>query len=248
MYMIHGIHVSGNHYVCRPDDGALIHVCDHPLARPAPSLSRLWCLGTTNNLMPVASSSGRTLVFADYEESSDPDVILEAQMAAEIALNGAPAHTHIADYSLGLDPRCLVFMEDGEWVPIEYVGIGARLFNGARVIGVIREVCESVCVSPGGIIVSAAQLIHADRVRGWLRAGTMWPIQEAPAGSVLVHLMIDGGQNITIANTAEVLTVRDYAEVTSLDMQAPYDIAVGTRKVEALRNLETIAETTTNEQ
>jgi hypothetical protein len=225
MYILHGIHVSGNHYVCRPEDGALIHVSDHPLARSAPTLPRLWCLGTTNNLMSVASSSGRTIVFADYEESSDPAVVLEAQMTAEIALNGAPAHTHIADYSLGLDSRVLVFMEDGAWMPIEHVGIGARLSSGARVIGVIREVCESVCVSPGGIVVSAAQLIYADRVRGWLRAGTMWPAQEAP-NTVLVHLMIDGGQNITIANTTEVLTVRDYAEVSSLDMQAPYDIAI----------------------
>lgn len=248
MYMLHGIHVSGNHYICRPENGTLIHVCDHPDAKPAACLPRLWCIGTTNNLMSVYAPSGRTLVFADYEESSDPAVILEAQMAAEIALNGCPAHTHLADYSLGLDPRVLVFMEDGGWLPIDRVRIGMRLASGDAVIGTIREECDAVCVSPGGIVVSAAQLVFADRKRGWVRAGTVWPVGLG-RGSILVHLMVSGGQNITIANTAEVLTVRDYAEVTSLDMQAPYDFALATRKVEAGRNLGSIPETTTtNEQ
>jgi hypothetical protein len=125
-------------------------------------------------------------------------------------------------------------MEDGGWLPIEHVGIGARLASGDAVIGTIREECESVCVSPGGIVVSAAQLIYMDRVRGWVRAGTVLPVTSGQ-GSILVHLMVSGGHNITIANTVEVLTVRDYAEITSLDIQTPYDSALATRKVEVHR-------------
>lgn len=221
MYRAHGVHVSGNHYICQPHDGAMVHVREYAGATVAEPLQRLWCLGTSTNIIPVQAPSGRTVLFADYEESSDPAVIAAAQRMAEVALNGAANGPIVEDYSLGLDPRALILMEGGDWAPLHTIAVGSRLSNGAVVKGVIREICEAICESPtSGLCVSAAQLIRGPDGR-WVRATTVWPLKEIPL--ILYHLMIDNNASIQMANGHEVLEVRDYAEVTSLDMQAPYD-------------------------
>jgi hypothetical protein len=217
MYKIHGIHVSGNHYVAG-DDGVLVRVDEHPAAVPAPELERLWCLGTSTNLIPIQTSSGRTLIFADYEESSEPDVIAAAQRIAEEAL-GQEAGPTVPDYSLGLDRRLRVLMADGSWVPIPAVKIGDVTQSGGRVVGLIQEVCDSVCRGPGGCVVSAAQLVWVDR---WTRAAHVWPAY-CTEEMVFYHLMIDNDEPIAVGYNGAQFLVRDYAEITSRDIQAPYD-------------------------
>jgi len=211
MVRVHGVHVSTNHYLNGRKAG------EHPAAVAAEQLSRLWCLGTSNNVIPIVTEMG-DINYADYEESSDPDVIAEAQRISEKALNAIQGPT-VSDYSLGLDPTLLVFLKSGVWKPLMHVQIGDELMGGSHVTGIIEEVCAQQCESPGGHYVSAAQLIQYEG--RWIRATNVWPTYQI--NSVLHHLMTSNGAQITVGGDEEVFNVRDYTEIASMDMQAPYD-------------------------
>jgi hypothetical protein len=234
MFRINGIHVSGNHYVREPELGEMVHAAEHPDAIPAESLPRIWCLATSNNWIPVQRDNGRVLMCADYEESYDPSVIAEAQKAAERALNG-PAwipSSPVADFSLGVDPAALVLLQDGSTKPIANVEIGDVLVNGARIMGVIREICETQChLLQSSTVVSAAQLIFCDGK--WQRATNRFaPVTTDIARSELCHLMLVGGEDQIIQimdpQTQRSYLLRDYAEVEDDVVQAPYDRAMMT--------------------
>lgn len=214
MVWIDGIHVSTNHYI---QETGMIPAGRHPAATPAPRLNRLWCLATNTNRIPIM---GRTRVheFADYEESSDPSVIAEAQRIAEATLNDGHVGPVVPDYSLGLDPTLLVLMKNNTWKPIAQICIGDELMGGTRVSGIIRELCEAQCKTSGGHYVSAAQLVyHGDR---WVRAAHIWP--SVSHSSELCQLMLNNNAFITVGGDGEVFNVRDYAEAGA-EMQAPYD-------------------------
>ena len=219
MVYLNGVHVSTNHYLQGSKVG------EHPEALEGEQLSRLWCLGTSNNIIPIVTEIG-DMDFADYEESSDPAVIAEAQRIAEKALNAVQGPI-VPDYSLGLDPTLLVLMKHGAWKSLQHVQIGEELVGGAKVTGLIEEVCAHQCKSPAGHYVSAAQLIrHEGR---WVRAANVWPTVKAQY-NILYHLMTSNGDSITVGGDGEVFIVRDYAEIASMDIQAPYD-----KKVTELR-------------
>jgi hypothetical protein len=222
MVSIRGVHVSGNHQV-RDHDGTWIRADAHPDAVPMPREPQILCLGTTTNTIPVvAPGGGSDLIFTDYEESSDPEVIEAAQASAEIALNRSSAAIGptVWDYSLGLDPTSLVQMASGSWIPLSTIRIGDRMAGGARVIGLVDELCETVCVLPDGLLVSAAQLVE---VQGrWVRAAHHWRTAGAGESMVLMHLLIAGGDgSFMISSGDHEFRVRDYQEWSG--SQAVYD-------------------------
>jgi hypothetical protein len=229
MFRIHGVHVSGNHYVREPEMGDMIHAEEHPDAVPAESLPEIWCLATSNNWIPVMKADGLVLMCADYEESYDPLIIAEAQMAAERILNGPTwmVGPCVPDFGLGIDPDALVTMKGGSTRPLVDVNLGDVLVNGARVVGVIREECTTMVYLPHSeIAISAAQLVlHNGH---WLRAGNIFATAVAP--QILCHLMLAGGNdqviNIMDPHTLRPYILRDYAEVEDEAVQTPYDQAM----------------------
>ena len=80
LYVIHGIHVTGDHLVVMAD-GSLRPVRDHPDAEPVDLTVRdwlsggreLWCLTTTTRRIPLVSVAGTDLLFADWEEIEAED-------------------------------------------------------------------------------------------------------------------------------------------------------------------------------
>ena len=219
MVRIHGIHVSGNHYVRGPN-GVMVQAKDHPAATSALSIPFIHCLSTSNNLLPIITDMNTTMTFADYEESSDPAVIAEAQRIAEETLNG-PDNTMrptVSDYSLGLDPTFTVLLNNGAWIPLSSVKIGDILMGGASVSGIVREVCNLQCRTPAGHYVSAAQLILYNG--SWIRAAHVWPTS-TQMGDILFHLFVSNNGSFIVGGDGEQWIVRDYAEVA--DTQAPYD-------------------------
>ena len=223
MCRLFGIHVSANHYI-KTENGQMIRVGDHPDAVAAECLPRLWCLGTSTHTIPVD-----LITFADYEESSDPAVIAEAQRIAEMELNkGLPPGPTVPDYGLGLDPSFHVHMVSGAWKPITQVRIDDQLMGGGIVKGVISEMCEKQVKLPGGNWVSAAQLLLWEGV--WRRAANIWPSHNRE--TTMYHLMVTANLPFTIRNEGEVFVVWDYAELTSEAIQKPYD-AVLTNKVDS---------------
>jgi hypothetical protein len=91
--------------------------------------------------------------------------------------------------------------------------------GGGTVIGLIEEVCDLQCRTPAGHRVSAAQLVFHEGK--WVRAAHIYSAVEDD--TILSHLMVTNNAPIIVGGDGEVLQVRDYAEVTSLDIQAPYD-------------------------
>jgi len=249
MCRLFGVHVSANHYVLAGKQ--MIQVGEHCAATDAETLPRLWCLGTSTHRIPVQTGDMH-LTFADYEESSDPAVIAETQRIAEMELNknltldpkelvagsyfpraevagscfprAEVAGPTVPDYGLGLDPSFHVNLANGSWVPITNVRIDDALMGGGIVKGVIKELCETQVKTPGGHWVSAAQLILYEGK--WQRAANIWPMAAYERETIMYHLMVTANASITIRSEEEVFIVRDYAELTSLAVQAPYDKAL----------------------
>lgn len=220
MVRIRGVHVSGNHAVrqeCR-----WVRADAHPDAVDAEELSRILCLGTSDNRIPIMGDDGRVLIFTDYEETDNPDVVAEAQAAAEAELGMPTGLPPVEDYGLGLDPQFQVILADGRRKPLEDIVIGDCLAGGGRVRGVIREECEHSVVTPGGRFVSAAQILGFSR--GWQRAVRIWPAREVMGRRILRQLMLDESVSFQIQDAdGMIYTVRDYTEVSGGITQAPYD-------------------------
>lgn len=234
MVNIAGIHVSANHYL-RDHSDSMVRADAHPLALPAASRADLVCLGTTTNTIPIVAASGSIMEFADYEESEEPAVVAAAQAAAERALGNPNPGPPIADYSLGLDPMFQIPLRNGRSVPLADIVVGDLLENGSRVLGVIHEECQTVCCSPGGLWISAAQLVFQPEQGGWTRAARIWPAQQwqtqQQQSRILVHLLLTGGDGSFTAMDGRgvgFLKFRDYAE--HADTQAPYDACLSTKK------------------
>jgi hypothetical protein len=214
MVRLHGIHVSGNHSLLggkRADE--------HPDAVPAESVDVMLCIATTNHRIPVVTCSGdRVVTFTDYEESSDPQVIAEAQRAAEVALGDSVGET-VPDFSLGLDPNLYIGMYSGSWKRLDTLELGDRLARGADVVGIIRETCATCVKSPAGNVFSAAQLIRCEN--GWKRAAYVYP---AISGEyILHHVIVSDNSSLYVYGNTEFLFVRDYAEYHDHAVQSPYD-------------------------
>jgi hypothetical protein len=213
MVSVHGVHVSGNHYL-RDPSGNWIRADAHPAAVPVPVRPLIWCLGTTTNTIPVVSVGGGDLEFTDYEETSDPAVVAAAQALSERTLNGTVGPT-VPDYSLGLSPHALVAMENGGWRLLSAIKPGDRVLGGARVIGVVSEVCESVCLEQG---VSAAQLVQIEG--RWERAGRMWTASSTKL--IMMQLVLDKSWPLWINCNGAQWIVRDYTEIGEAG-EAPYE-------------------------
>jgi hypothetical protein len=229
MVNIAGIHVSANHYLRDPSD-SMVRADAHPLAVLAASRADLVCLGTTTNTIPIVGET-QIMEFADYEESEEPAVVAAAQAAAERALGNPNPGPPITDYSLGLDPMFQIPLRNGRSIPLADVVVGDLLENGARVLGVIHEECQTVCCSPGGLWISAAQLVYQPEQGGWNRAARIWLALQQQQPRILVHLLLTGGDGSFTAMDARgagFLKFRDYAE--HADTQAPYDACLSTKK------------------
>lgn len=217
MVYLRGVHVSSNHSLIGPG-GVFIEAGDHPLAVKAPCLTRLYCLSTTSNRIPVLTADRlETLLFTDYEESCEPAVVREAQAAAEKALNGHTSARYIPDFSLGIDPNATLEMRHGN-KPLSIVTIGDILKDGAKVIGTVTEACNTCVRTPSGLIVSAAQLVYNG---SWIRAGRLY--KPCKGSFILKHVFTDSNQPITIKHKTETILTRDYMEVHVREIQSPYD-------------------------
>ena len=227
MVRLYGVHVSGNHAL--QHEGRWIRADAHPAAVPAAELSRIFCLGTSDNRIPVvAEELASPLIFTDYEETEDPDVVAEAQAAAEAALGIPAGQSPVEDFGLGLDPQFQVTLANGRQKRLEEVAVGDMLVGGGRVRGVIREECRACVVAPGGRLFSAAQLVGLPQ-GGWQRAIRLWPDRRVAGIRILCHLMLEGGEATFPVRDVDGMSykVRDYTEVPGAETQGPYDRFLG---------------------
>jgi hypothetical protein len=229
MVSIRGITVSGNHYVWDDMNRGMVRADEHSEAELCASVPVLYCLGTSSNWIPVVDPTNRLLMCADYEESSEPEVVAAAQAAAEKALNGPAGHvgSTVPDYSLGLDPTLFVQMNDGAWVLADSLRIGDVLASGAWVVGLVTEDCEKLCITPGFKMVSAAQLVQQRCDGPWMRAAHIWPTLQTYSRR-LVHFITSDGGPLIVADSLDSApyAVRDYQEWAGAEVQSIYDEAM----------------------
>lgn len=212
MVRLHGIHVSANHSLMGPR--GFVEAGDHPDSEEAESIPLLYCLNTTSNHIWIQGTE--KVMFTDYDESSDPDVIQEAKSAAEKELNGFAVNSD-SNYNLGLDPKALVHMQSG-YRHLDQIKLGDVVRGGASVVGIIKEICVDCCKTPGGLLLSSAQLVFK---KSWSRH--IYP--KIPGSYILYQLVLSDNSPIYLhaKDHSEEVIVRDYMEVHSAAVQKPYD-------------------------
>jgi hypothetical protein len=220
MVRIGSVLVSSNHYV--EFDGEKIPASSHPSALPTDSLPHIYCLNVEENEFYVGDEQ---LNVADYDEHEAPGVIDAVQKTAESALNGTVAESGVADYSLGFDPLLEVQLTTGAWKMAANLQIGDNIAGAGRVLGLVRESCEEVFVSPTGARFSGAQLVWSDASKKWERAAFIWADRKAlPAN--LVQILTARCSSIPVRDMlGSVYYVRDYREVPLEEMETPYENA-----------------------
>jgi hypothetical protein len=136
MFSVGSIKVSGNHKIFH--EGKWIRVEDHPLARPAHSCPRLFCLNTEKHTIPIGG-----FLFKDYEETSDPKILAEFFEKVEEHYGFNRSSKKKADpvkFRLtGLLLRSCVILEDGRVVMADEVKIGQSLKYGGEVSGIVHH-------------------------------------------------------------------------------------------------------------
>ena len=144
LYDVSGIQVTGDHLMFLAD-GTRIPVREVPAAIPiAPTWwqtfqggTSLWCLTTSNRIIPAVSSTGSTVRFADWEEIDEEDTgaltrwygRVWAVLNPETPLR-APRDL---DSEAGLSPNCLVACADWRdrlhYKSISDIVVGDRVFD-----------------------------------------------------------------------------------------------------------------------
>jgi hypothetical protein len=214
MVQVHGVVVSEKHYLYYKPLAHWIEAGQHPDAVNVPSLPQLCCLNTDTHTLRIGST-----IFADYDESESPAVIAKTQRLAERMLNsGRSTVDKPLSYSLGLDGYSAIRLHDGTVVNIRDVKIGDVLKTNGRVLGIVKELCNSIVDLPGKVrdkSVAAGQLIWSREHNAWVRAGHLYPQRKTQ--TVLYHL-------ITTNNLVESEGVmyRDYREVSAPEMEEAY--------------------------
>jgi hypothetical protein len=156
MFSVGSIRVSGNHKIFH--DGKWIRVEDHPLAKPAHSCPRLFCLNTEKHTIPIGG-----FLFKDYEETSDPKILAEFFEKVEEHYGMTRSAKKKADpvkFRLtGLLVRSCVILQDGSVVMADEVKIGQSLKYGGEVSGIVHHKIDGlssykgVGIAPGTWIV-----------------------------------------------------------------------------------------------
>ncbi len=224
--------LSAEHRV--QEEGRWIPASQHSAAVPTSSLPVLICMNVAGHAFRTAAG----LQVADYDESSNPATIREAQHIAECALNGwgrgrgsgsgtSSGTSSVENYSLGLDAEADIWMSDNTWKPLKSLQLGDTVHGGAEIVGLVEEECRELR-NYGGLLVSAAQLIYVDGC--WRRAATIPGGTEAMGTSALrlLQCITDRAAPLFLRNAANKapIVVRDYREAAVPDMETPYIAAL----------------------
>lgn len=239
------VQVSRGHYVFLPSSsssseqliGNFVEAGEHPDSIPVSRVPRLVCLATNTHRIPILNHNA-VMIFADYEESDDPEVLAEAKKIAETLINEKEKETKeseansntIIDYSLGLDPdRCFISIDHQSVLQLRDVQLGDRLINGTHVVGIIQEECSTI-VEFNSMCMSASMLVKDDNRCDWTRVCNRVPatkikILETPI--ILTHLLLGGDHMLSIQNAdGKQFWVRDYCEIEDDLVQAPFSAAI----------------------
>jgi hypothetical protein len=206
--------VSTNHYI--KYKGKWIEAKDHPDARAAADWSGgndrpLICLNTDTHTIPIGN-----YIFSDYDETSEGDESA-MKMATDI-LNGKAAPPQKGSSDMACGPKTLIKTVFG-LVPADQITLGTVLSHGT-VVGLVKKECRSICRINGETF-AAGTCIWSPEHNRWLRA---FQLSKPAIMSPLIFYSFVVTPSATIETQKTVF--RDYVEVHSKDLEAPYSAAI----------------------
>lgn len=214
MVKISGILVSTNHYI--KYKGKWIEAKDHPDAVASADWSGgndrpLICLNTDTHTIPIGN-----YIFSDYDETSEGDEAA-MKMATDI-LNGRASKPAKGSSEMACGPKTLVKTVFG-LVPADQITLGTVLSHGT-VVGLVKKECRSICRINGEYF-AAGTCIWSPAHNRWLRA---FQLSKPAIMPPLVYYSFVVTPSATIETQSTVF--RDYVEVHSKDLEAPYSAAI----------------------
>jgi len=214
MVQIDNIIVSGEHFV--KYKGKMISAKEHPSANSADSIPELICLNVTGNKIKLGEN-----IYADYDETSNPEVVNIVQNIALKALNGfVKKSSTVENYSLGLDGDIPIQMADDTFVMLKEIQIGMSVKYSGKVCGIVKELCNASTIIDGYHFASA-QLLFDSQEKLWKRAGTM-NFSNSSESVALYHIITETCGSIAVRLPSGILYTRDYREVALPEMEEPY--------------------------
>jgi hypothetical protein len=204
--------VSTNHYILH---NGWIPSEAHPDAKPAADWSGgierpLICLNTDTHTIPIGEYT-----FRDYDETSDGDA--EAMKMATDILNGTPGKALTQPNSeMACHPQTKIKVKDG-LVPASLVRLGMELSHG-KVVGIVKKECSEICEVSGEFFAAGTCLWCEGK---WMRAfEIVRPIKIIPTS--YYSFVVTPSACIE----TEMNMFRDYVEVHSKELEAPYSKAL----------------------
>jgi hypothetical protein len=213
LFVLQGIRVSGSHLVKNEQGSGWHSVAEDGRAEPIQDrVNHLYCLNTSNRLIPVVNEAGATVLFRDWEEIAEDDE--EGQrgwdkLVASI-LGSMRSNPMQQDTFCLMDPRIHLPTPNGR-KPLDSIQIGDQIeltYNrSTRVIGIVEGLVNGEATSDwlSGCIekkYTPTGSIHH-------RVTTM------PVSTDLIkgkHLITDSGLLVAYVN-GSVLHLRDFTEV-----------------------------------
>jgi len=243
MVVLDGILVSTNHYI--RFKGKWIEAKDHPEAIPAEDWSGgnerpLICLNTDTHTIPIGK-----YIFSDYDETSEGDEaamkmatdILNGKVAlatgkvalatgkvalatGKVALaTGKAGPPQKGSSEMACGPKTPIKTVYG-FVPADQIALGTVLSHGT-VVGLVKKECRSICRINGESF-AAGTCIWSPEHNRWLRAFQLSKPAILPTPFVFYSFVVT--PSATIETESRVF--RDYVEVHSKDLEAPYSAAI----------------------
>ena len=214
MVKIGDILVSTNHYILHND---WILAKDHPDAVPVADWSGgiarpLICLNTDTHTIPLGG-----YIFRDYDETSEGDE--EAMKMATDMLNGVKGDTLVPNQNseMACHPSTKILTKDG-LVPARLITLGTELSHG-KVVGIVKKECHEVCEVNGEFFAAATCIWHEF---AWKRAFEISPVIKIIPISYISFVVTPSATIETESNM-----FRDYVEVHTKDLEAPYSKSLG---------------------
>jgi hypothetical protein len=215
-----GVVVSGQHFVFYDSLGIWLEADHHPDVVPAPSVPKLLCLNTSTHVLRVGEH-----IFSDYDETSESEVLFEAQSLSLKMLNRriyrAPSPNE-KNYSLGIEGMAAIRMKDGSVKRLCEIRVGDVIHMGGVVLGTVREAVSEAVNIPGIVrdrVVSASQLLWDKENHEWRRAAELYPDRVTVLSRPYILYQLITANNVI---ESEGQVYRDYREVSDPDMEEPY--------------------------
>ena len=219
LYELEGIRVSGTHLV---QHGSTWHsVAEDSRAKPiSERLERLFCLNTSNQIIPVLTNQGTTLLFRDWEEIEGHDTVGQRGWNKLVAslLGGLQVDAQAEDMSCLMDPTIPVPTPQG-LKPLHSLQIGDEVelsYNRpTRVIGIMKGRVQGLPKGPhwlSGVIEKIHRPTDGPIHR---RLTTLLPPTDPTSISSYVygnHIITESGE-LVVYTQGIVRKLRDFTEV-----------------------------------